>query len=248
MWVGIISIFPDMFQSITKYGITSRAIKNGFLNIQFWNPRFYTKNLHHTIDDRPYGGGPGMVMMFDPLKKSIISAKKVIGKNSKVIYLSPQGTRLTQKNVLNILQYNKLILICGRYRGIDERLCQQYIDEEWSIGDYVLSGGELPAMVLIDTIARLIPGVLRREESTHDSFSQGLLDYPCYTRPRVIDNLEVPKILLSGNHKLIDYWRRKQSLGRTWTKKPELLKNKLNSEQEQLLYEFQKEIKDSEKI
>src|SRR5699024_987914 len=160
MWIGVISLFPEMFRAITDYGVTGRAVNNGLLNIAYWNPRDFAYDKHQTVDDRPYGGGPGMLMMVQPLQDAIQAAKKVAGPETKVIYLSPQGQKLTQQGVCRLAKYQKLILICGRYEGIDERLIQAEVDEEWSIGDYVLSGGELPAMTLIDAVARFIPGVL----------------------------------------------------------------------------------------
>ena len=222
MWIGIISLFPEMFRAITDYGVTGRAVKNGLLSIQSWSPRDFTHDRHRTVDDRPYGGGPGMLMMVQPL---------------------PQGRKLDQAGVSELATNQKLILVCGRYEGIDERVIQTEIDEEWSIGDYVLSGGELPAMTLIDSVSRFIPGVLGHEASaTEDSFAEGLLDCPHYTRPEVLEGMEVPPVLLSGNHAEIRRWRLKQSLGRTWLRRPELLENlALTEEQARLLAEFKTE-------
>ena len=245
MWFGIITLFPEMFNTIIKYGIISRAIKQNKLNIQIWNPRDFTFDIHNTVDDKPYGGGSGMLLMVQPLRDAI-SAAKIASKNkAKVIYLSPQGYNLTQNAVKKLLTYNKLILVCGRYKGIDERIIQTEIDEELSIGDYVLSGGEFPAMVLIDSVSRLIPGVINKYTSiNNDSFSNGLLECPHYTRPAIFENNSVPSVLLSGNHENIRCWRIKQSLGRTWIKKPELLKKiTLNEEQKKLLEEFKCESK-----
>ncbi|VAY02367.1 tRNA (guanine-N(1)-)-methyltransferase [Arsenophonus endosymbiont of Aleurodicus dispersus] len=243
MWIGIISLFPEMFNAITEYGVIGRAVKNGLLNIQYWDPRSYTHNRHHIVDDRPYGGGPGMLMMVQPLRDAIHAAKSNIGKDAKVIYFSPQGRKLNQQGVCKLTENKKLILVCGRYEGIDERIIETEINEEWSIGDYVLSGGELPAMVMIDSISRFIPGVLGHHASAEeDSFMNGLLDCPHYTRPEVLDGMEVPSVLLSGNHAKIERWRRKQSLGRTWLRRPELLTSlTLTEEQKILLVEFQQE-------
>ncbi|MCR3756033.1 MAG: tRNA m(1)G37 methyltransferase [Sodalis sp. Psp] len=244
MWIGIISLFPEMFRAITDYGITGRAVKNGLLDVQYWNPRDFTHNQHRTVDKRPYGGGPGMLMMIQPLRDAIHVAKNKAGEEAKVIYLSPQGRKLDQQGVSKLTAYLKMILVCGRYKGIDERLVITEIDEEWSIGDYVLSGGELAAMVLIDSISRFIPGVLGHEASAvGDSFANDrLLDCPHYTRPETYAGIGVPPILLSGNHAKISHWRLKQSLGRTWLRRPELLeKLTLTEKQAALLAEFQQE-------
>jgi tRNA (guanine37-N1)-methyltransferase len=243
MWIGVISLFPEMFQAITQYGVTGRAVKNGLLNVACWNPRDFTHDRHQTVDDRPYGGGPGMLMMVQPLRDAIQAAKAAAGDDAKVIYLSPQGRKLEQQGVCELAENQKLILICGRYEGIDERVIQTEVDEEWSIGDYVLSGGELAAMVLIDSVSRFIPGVLGHQASAiEDSFVDGLLDCPHYTRPEVLDDMEVPSVLLSGNHAEIRRWRLKQSLGRTWQRRPELLESlALTDEQSLLLAEFRRE-------
>lgn len=243
MWIGIISLFPEMFQVITDYGVTGRAVKNGLLSVQCWNPRDFTQDRHQTVDDRPYGGGPGMLMMVQPLRDAIHAAKTVAGDGVKVIYLSPQGRKLDQHGVCALATYQKIILICGRYEGVDERVIQTEVDEEWSIGDYVLSGGELPAMTLIDSVCRFIPGVLGHQASAvEDSFVDGLLDCPHYTRPEVLDNMAVPAVLLSGNHAEIRRWRLKQSLGRTWLRRPDLLESlALTDEQSLLLAQFQRE-------
>lgn len=243
MWIGVISLFPEMFLSITGHGVTGRAVKNGLISVDCWNPRDFTYDRHHTADDRPYGGGPGMLMMVEPLRKAIHAAKAAAGDNAKVIYLSPQGRKLDQQGVCELAANEKLILVCGRYEGVDERVIQTEIDEEWSVGDYVLSGGELPAMVLIDAVSRFVPGVLGHQASAkEDSFADGLLDHPHYTRPEVLDGMCVPPVLLSGNHAEIDRWRMKQSLGRTWLRRPELLESlALTDEQRMLLAEFQRE-------
>lgn len=240
MWIGIISLFPEMFKAITEYGVTGRAVKQNLLQVECWNPRDFTFDKHKTVDDRPYGGGPGMLMMVQPLRDAIRAAKSTACKQDgevKVIYLSPQGRKLDQAGVEELAQNQNLILVCGRYEGIDERLIQTEIDEEWSIGDYVLTGGELPAMTLIDAVARFIPGVLGKQASAlEDSFAEGLLDCPHYTRPEVLDGLEVPPVLMSGHHEQIRKWRLEQSLERTWLRRPELLDSlALTDEQKALL-------------
>ncbi|MDO4627428.1 MAG: tRNA (guanosine(37)-N1)-methyltransferase TrmD [Pasteurellaceae bacterium] len=240
MWLGIISLFPEMFKAITEFGVTGRAVKQNLLQVQCFNPRDYTHDKHKTVDDRPYGGGPGMLMMVQPLRDAILAAKNVAGDGVKVIYLSPQGRKLNQSGVKTLSQNEKLILVCGRYEGIDERLIQTEIDEEWSIGDYVLTGGEIPAMALIDAVARFIPGVLGKQASAEeDSFATGLLDCPHYTRPETLDGLTVPAVLMSGNHEHIRQWRLKQSLARTWQRRPELLESlALTDEQIKLLQQI----------
>ncbi|WP_042011878.1 tRNA (guanosine(37)-N1)-methyltransferase TrmD [Aeromonas fluvialis] len=247
MWIGVISLFPEMFRAITEHGVTGRAVKSGLLQIECWNPRDFTHDKHRTVDDRPYGGGPGMLMMVQPLRDAIHAAKQAAGDGVKVIYLSPQGRKLTQAGVTELATNQKLILVAGRYEGIDERVIQTEVDEEWSIGDYVLSGGELPAMTLIDAVSRLVPGVLGDQASAEqDSFTDGLLDHPHYTRPEVLDGLAVPEALTSGNHEVIRRWRLKQSLGRTWQRRPELINNlALTDEQESLLAEYVREVRDS---
>jgi len=243
MKIGVISLFPEMFQAITHYGVTSRAVKNNLLDVKYWSPRDFAYDKHKTVDDRPYGGGPGMLMMVQPLRDAIHAAKSELGDDTKVIYLSPQGRKLEQKGVCELSKHGKVILVCGRYEGIDERIIQTEIDEEWSIGDYVLSGGELPAMVMVDAIARFIPGVLHHEASAEeDSFVNGLLDCPHYTRPEVLDGMAVPDILMSGHHEEIRLWRLKQSLGRTWLRREDLLNNlALTDEEQRLLTEFKHE-------
>jgi tRNA (guanine37-N1)-methyltransferase len=247
MKVGIISLFPDMFNAITNFGVTGQAVKKGLLSVETWNPRDFTHDKHRTVDDRPYGGGPGMLMMVQPLRDAIHAAKQSVEGQAKVIYLSPQGRKLDQAGVEELAKNENLILICGRYEGVDERIIQQEVDEEWSIGDFVLTGGELPAMTLVDAVVRFVPGVLGDFASAEeDSFANGLLDCPHYTRPEVLDGQEVPKVLLSGNHKDISRWRLKQSLGRTWLRRPELLENlALTDDQEFLLAEFIREHKAS---
>lgn len=245
MWLGVVTLFPEMFRAVTDFGVTGRAVSKGLLEMQTWNPRDFAHDKHKTVDDRPYGGGPGMLMMVQPLRDAIHAAKAAAGKEAKVIYLSPQGRKLTQQGVEELAKSSSLVLVCGRYEGVDERIIQTEVDEEWSIGDYVLSGGELPAMTLIDSVSRLVPGVLGKKASAEqDSFSDGLLDCPHYTRPESMDGLDVPAVLLSGNHEHIRRWRLQQSLGRTLLRRPELLENlALTGEQEQLLAEFVDDIK-----
>lgn len=243
MFIGIISLFPEMFKAITEFGVTGRAVKQNLLQMRYYNPRDFTHDKHKTVDDRPYGGGPGMLMMVQPLRDAIHMAKTEAGEGVKVIYLSPQGRKLNQAGVKELSLNQKLILVCGRYEGIDERLIETEIDEEWSIGDYVLTGGEIPAMALIDAVARFIPGVLGKQASAEeDSFAEGLLDCPHYTRPEVLDGLTVPSVLMSGNHKEIRQWRLKKSLERTWLRRPELLESlALTDEQAKLLKQIKSE-------
>lgn len=241
--IGVVTLFPEMFAAVTDHGITGRAVKAGRVEVRCWNPRDYTHDRHKTVDDKPYGGGPGMVMRVEPLRDAIAAARQAVNAAASVIYLTPQGRRLDQDGVEYLTGLPGLILVCGRYEGVDERVIATEVDEEWSIGDYVLSGGELPAMVMIDALARLQPGVVGDEDSVAaDSFANGLLDYPHYTRPEVIDGLAVPEVLLSGNHEQVRRWRRKQALGRTWQRRPDLLdRAALGEEEQQLLDEFLRE-------
>lgn len=240
LWIGVITLFPEMFDAITQQGVIGRAIKKGTIEFNSWNPRDFTHDKHRTVDDRPYGGGPGMLMMVQPLTDAIRTAKEAAGEGAKVIYLSPQGRKLDQAGVKHLSQHKKIVLVAGRYEGVDERVIQSEVDEEWSIGDFVLSGGELPAMTLIDAVARMIPGVLGHKLSAEqDSFSDGLLDCPHYTRPEVLAGQRVPDVLLSGDHEKIRQWRLKQSLGRTWLRRPDLINNlALTDEQKLLLDSF----------
>jgi tRNA (guanine37-N1)-methyltransferase len=239
---GIITLFPDMFSSL-EYGVIGRALNQKLIEISTFNPRDFTTDSHHTVDDRPYGGGPGMVMKFEPLHDAIAAAKSKLGADTKVVLLSPQGKRLNQQLIAEQTTQQNLILVAGRYEGIDERLIAATIDEEWSVGDYVVSGGELPAMLCIDAITRLLPGALGHEDSAaEDSFVAGLLDYPHYTRPDVIANQSVPQVLLSGDHAAIATWRQQQALGRTWQRRQDLLKRRTLTEREQhLLDEYIRE-------
>ena len=243
MRIDVVTLFPEMIQELTEYGITGRAVKRGILELTTWNPRDHAPNRHQTVDDRPYGGGPGMVMMVQPLRDAIHEARAAADGKTRVIYLSPQGRKLDQHGLAELARLPQLILVCGRYEGVDERLIAAEIDEEWSIGDYVLSGGELAAMVMIDGITRLLPEALGHEESAvQDSFVEGLLDHPQFTRPEEIDGMAVPDVLLSGDHQAIARWRLKQALGRTWLRRPDLLDGmELNSEQQALLAEYIRE-------
>ncbi len=248
MRIAIVSLFPEMFSSISDYGITRRAMENGLVELNFWNPRQFTSDRHQTVDDRPYGGGPGMVMKIQPLRDAIQAAKAWASEGgvessdtqAKVIYLSPQGRVLSQEGVQELAMETNLVLVAGRYEGIDERLIELEVDAEWSIGDYVLSGGELAAMVLIDSVTRLIPGALGHAQSAEqDSFSEGLLDCPHYTRPDVYEGRSVPDVLMSGNHERIRRWRLQQALDRTVRRRPDLLeKLELSEEQQKLLAEL----------
>ena len=248
MKVALVTLFPEMFAALTDYGISGRAIKQGLLDVALFNPRSHTSDRHQTVDHRPYGGGPGMGMMVEPLRQSIAEAREWIGGPATVVYLSPQGRVLDQGGVETLVTRENLILVTGRYEGVDERLIQLEVDEEWSIGDYVLSGGELPAMVMLDALIRQLPGALGHEDSAgQDSFAEGLLDCPHYTRPEQYENLTVPEVLLSGNHGKIRQWRLAESLKRTWQRRPDLLeKLKLSDEQQKLLDTLIKESVDKE--
>lgn len=243
MRFDVITLFPEMVDAAVKCGVTGRGFQKGLLELANWNPRDFTTDRHRTVDDRPYGGGPGMVMKVEPLRAAIREAKAASDKPVKVIYLTPQGKQFDQAAAQELVKNERLILVAGRYEGVDERLIETEIDEEWSLGDYVLSGGELAALVVIDAVARLVPGVLGDEQSAEqDSYMNGLLDCPHYTRPESLDEKVVPAVLLGGNHAEIERWRLKQSLGRTWLRRPELLEKKLlDRDQKQLLEEFKRE-------
>jgi tRNA (guanine37-N1)-methyltransferase len=244
--IALVTLFPEMFAALSEYGISGRAIRQGLLELGFFNPRTYTSDRHQTVDSRPYGGGPGMVMMVEPLRQAIGAAREWIDGPAKVVYLSPQGRVLDQVAVNGLAAGGNLILLAGRYEGVDERLIELEVDEEWSIGDYVLSGGELPAMVMLDALIRQLPGALGHEDSAdQDSFAGGLLDCPHYTRPEQYEDLQVPEVLLSGNHERIRQWRLTQSLRRTWQRRPDLLdKLALSDEQRQILDRIVKESAD----
>ena len=243
MRIQVITLFPDEFGPLVNLGVTGRAIREGTVQLEVLNPRDFATDRHRTVDDRPYGGGPGMVMAVEPLRSTIRAAKDRVGEAVSVGLLSPQGPVVDQSVVRELAQRQELILVYGRYEGIDERLIEQEIDEEWSIGDYVLSGGELAAAVMIDAVTRLLPGVLGDELSAEqDSFTEGLLDCQHYTRPEQVEDLSVPPVLLSGDHGAIKRWRRKQSLGRTWLRRPDLLERlELDEEAKALLAEYQAE-------
>lgn len=241
MRFDVITLFPEMVEAASRYGVTGKAIDNGMVRLETWNPRDYTHDKHRTVDDRPYGGGPGMVMKYQPLFDAVSEAKESgCGDRAKVVYLSPQGRPITQCLLNESVHCEQLILVAGRYEGIDERFIETVCDEEWSLGDYVISGGELAALIVVDGVSRLLPGVLGDENSAlQDSHMDGLLDYPHFTRPENIEGRVVPEVLLSGNHADIERWRLKQALGRTWQRRPELLKNKQLSDVEyELLQEF----------
>lgn len=252
MRFDVVTLFPAMFDAITSGGITRRAMDKGLMQLQLWNPRDDATDKHRTVDDRPYGGGPGMVMMVEPLRttlrKAVASAERTQGERPRTILLSPQGTPLKQHHLCEFSQQKGLVLVAGRYEGIDERLLQHDIDAEFSLGDYVLSGGEIAAMALIDGVTRLLPGALGDEDSAQqDSFIDGLLDCPHYTRPELIDGVGVPQVLLSGDHQAIARWRLKQALGSTWLKRPDLLAEKaLDAYQQGLLEEFMREYRTAE--
>lgn len=239
---GIVSLFPEMVQQALATGVVGRALETGLIELAVFNPRDYATDVHRTVDDRPYGGGPGMLMRVETLRAAIAAAKVQLAK-APVVYLSPQGETLTQAICAEFAALESVILVAGRYEGIDERVIALDVDREVSVGDYVLSGGEPAAIVLCDAVSRLVPGVLGHAESAQqDSFSDGLLDCPHYTRPEEIDGLRVPEVLLSGHHARIERWRRQQSLGRTLQRRPELLAGQTLSEDDQrLLNEYMKE-------
>lgn len=243
MRFAIVSLFPEMFAAVSEHGVTGRAVSQGLVQISHSNPRDYATDRHRTVDDRPYGGGPGMLMKIDTLRRAIDDARCAAGEGAKVIYLSPQGQRLDHGKAASLAKVPGLVLVAGRYEGVDERLIEAEVDEELSIGDYVLSGGELAAMVLIDTVTRQLPGVLGHEASAEeDSFADGLLDCPHYTRPEAYGGRRVPEVLLSGNHELIRRWRLKQALGRTHERRPDLLEGRaMTAEESELLAEYLRE-------
>jgi tRNA (guanine37-N1)-methyltransferase len=224
MRFDVITLFPELVEQVVNHGVTGRASQNGLIELHCWNPRDFTQDVHRNVDDRPYGGGPGMVMTYQPLADALKAAKAADDHPAKVVYLSPKGLPLNQQVVNEFVKQPRLILIAGRYEGIDERFIELHVDEEWSVGDYVLSGGELPAMTVIDAMVRQIPGVLGHEDSAaQDSFMNGLLDCPHYTRPEEVNNLKVPAVLLSGDHAKIEKWRHEQSLLVTRQRRPDLI-------------------------
>ncbi len=249
MQLGIVTLFPEMFLAITGHGISGRAVRSGLMNLEYFNPRDFSTDRHRTVDDKPFGGGPGMLMKTEPLLASITAAKQALsqkqttGKKARVIYLSPQGQTLKQSAIIDLAQRQSMVLLCGRYQGIDQRLLESEVDEEWSLGDFVISGGELAAMALIDAMTRFQKGALGDEDSAlEDSFANGLLHSPEYTRPQSIGGRSVPDVLLGGDHEAIRKWRLQQSLGATWLKRPDLLQTlSLEQEQRDLLEQFKQE-------
>jgi tRNA (guanine37-N1)-methyltransferase len=237
----VVTLFPEMFTAITGSGITSRALDAGLYSLTTWNPRHFAPDRYRTVDDRPYGGGPGMVMLPEPLERTLDAVKAADG--GRVVYLTPQGAKLDHRKVMELKEERALTLLCGRYEGVDERLLELRVDEEISIGDFVLSGGEVAAMALIDAVVRQLPGALGDEASAvEESFADGLLDCPQYTRPELYAGLRVPEVLLSGHHEQIRRWRLKQALGRTWLRRPDLLAARtLNAEEQALLDEFREQ-------
>jgi len=237
----VVTLFPETFAAVTGSGITSRALQAGLWRLATWNPRDFTSDSYRTVDDRPYGGGPGMVMVAEPLERTLDAVRKVSG--GRVLYLTPQGRKLDHARVMEFSFEKSLTLLCGRYEGVDERLLKRSVDEEVSIGDFVLSGGELAAMALMDAVVRQLPGALGDEASAlEESFADGLLDCPQYTRPETYAGEKAPEVLLSGHHEHIRRWRLKQALGRTWLRRPDLLAARVLSEEERrLLAEFQQE-------
>ncbi len=243
MRFDVVTLFPEQFRILSGAGVIARALGRDIATLAIWNPRDFASDAQRTVDDRPYGGGPGMVMKVEPLRAAIDSARAAAvraGCTSRVAYLSPQGHRLTQADMVRIAAAPGWILLTGRYEGVDERLIETQVDEEWSIGDYVLSGGELAAMVVMDAVIRLLPGALGHADSAaQDSYGDGLLDCPHYTRPELVDGLGVPAVLLSGDHAAIERWRHQQALGRTWQRRPDLLRARgLTADEQALLDEF----------
>ncbi len=243
MHISVISLFPEMVSTIAEYGVVGRARERELVALRIENPRDHTDDVHRTVDDRPYGGGPGMVMTFEPLAKAVLAARAASPKGSPVVYLSPQGRVFDQDKAQRLAALPGMILLAGRYEGIDERLIEAHVDEELSLGDFVLSGGEVAAMAVVDAVVRLLPDVLGDDASAaQDSFMEGLPDCPHYTRPELVEGRSVPEVLMSGDHAKIARWRMKQSLGRSYLRRPDLLdKLELNDEQRELLDEFLKE-------
>jgi len=240
MRISVVTLFPAMIREALSHGVVGRAVERGILEVEYFDPRDDATDVHRTVDDRSYGGGPGMVLKVEPLRSALRRAMAVQPAGSRRVYLGADGVRFDQRVAREARDWPGLVLVAGRYEGVDERFIERETDEQWSIGDYVLSGGELPALVVIDAIARLIPGTLGSEESAvHESFSDGLVDWPHYTRPPAIDGQEVPAVLMSGDHAAIRRWRLRQALGRTWLRRPELLERRdLSDEERKLLEEF----------
>lgn len=240
MHIAVVTLFPQMIREALAIGVVGRALERGIFRVECFDPRDYTADPHRSVDDRPFGGGPGMVLKVEPMRSAVRDAMRALPAGSRRVYLGADGRRFEQHMAREACGWPGLILVAGRYEGIDERFIEQEIDEQWSIGDYVLSGGELPALVVIDAMARLMPGTLGSSESAlQESFSDGLVDWPHYTRPHVLDGREVPAVLASGNHAAIHRWRLQQALGRTWLRRPELLERRgLSAEEQELLEEF----------
>jgi tRNA (guanine37-N1)-methyltransferase len=243
MRIAVVSLFPSMLREAMAHGVMGRALERGVVGVEYFDPRGYTRDVHRTVDDRPYGGGPGMVLKVEPLRDALHAARAALPPGARAVYLGADGVRFEQSRARDACDWPGLILVAGRYEGVDERFIEREIDERWSIGDYVLTGGELPALVVIDAIARLLPGTLGSAESAlQESFTDGLLDWPQYTRPACVDGREVPEVLSSGDHAAIRRWRLKQALGRTWLRRPELLERRgLSNEERELLDEFKRE-------
>ena len=242
--VSVVTLFPELVAAVARYGVTARAVERGLLELDCWNPRDYARDRHRSVDDRPYGGGPGMVMTYEPARAAIAAARDAVGGPSRTIHFSPQGRRIGQRDIRDLAEGPALVMLCSRYEGVDERLIETEVDEELSLGDYVLSGGELAAMAVIDAMTRLIPGALGHEGSADaDSFSDGLLDCPHFTRPETVAGRRVPAVLTSGDHGAIRRWRLKQALGRTWERRPDLLRARtLDAEERALLDEYVSEL------
>jgi tRNA (guanine37-N1)-methyltransferase len=240
MRIAVVSLFPQMIREALNHGVIGRALERGVVKVEYFDPREYTADTRRTVDDRPYGGGPGMVLMVEPMRSALRAAVALLPPGTRRVYLGADGRRFEQSMARAACGWPGLVLVAGRYEGLDERFIEREIDEEWSIGDYVLSGGELPALVVIDAIVRLLPGALGSEESAlQESFSDGLVDWPHYTRPQVLDGQEVPAVLASGDHAAIHRWRLQQALGRTWLRRPELLERRgMSDEERELLEEF----------
>ncbi len=243
MQMALVSLFPEMFAAVAEYGVSGRAISEGLVTLSYANPRDFTTDRHRTVDDRPYGGGPGMLMKIEPLRQAIAAARDAVEVEAPVIYLSPQGRRFDHARAQVLAALPGMILVAGRYEGVDERLIEAEIDEELSIGDFVLSGGELAAMVVVDAVTRQLPGVLGHELSAQeDSFADGLLDCPHYTRPEEFEGRRVPEVLLSGDHEKIRRWRLKQALGRTLERRPDLLQCRaMTPEEQELLADYRRD-------
>jgi tRNA (guanine37-N1)-methyltransferase len=243
MRIAVVSLFPQMIREALNVGVVGRALERGIFAIEYFDPRDYTADVHRTVDDRPYGGGPGMVLKVEPMRSAVQSAMRSLPAGSRRVYLGADGRRFEQSMARAACEWPGLVLVAGRYEGIDARFIETDIDEEWSIGDYVLSGGELPALVVIDAIVRLMPGTLGSSESAlQESFSERLVDWPHYTRPQVLDGHEVPAVLASGDHAAIHRWRLQQALGRTWLRRPELLERRgMSDEEKELLEDFKNE-------